>query len=109
MRGLISWLTTSLLRNYRNKRLPKPLVQAVKPRRLQRLLSNNLEPPIQIQSMTLSAKIITMHYAKPLKHAFGSLLFILTIAVSGSLVAVCAQEKSKSQPAAKKVANDAGR
>jgi hypothetical protein len=59
--------------------------------------------------MTLSAKIITMHYAKPLKHAFGSLLFILTIAVSGSLVAVCAQEKSKSQPAAKKVANDAGR
>ncbi len=50
-----------------------------------------------------------MHYAKTLKHAFGSLLFILAIAVSGSLMAVCAQEKSKSQPAAKKVANDAGR
>jgi len=57
----------------------------------------------------LSAKIITMHYAKPLKHAFESLLLILTIVVSGSLMAVSAQEKSKSQPAAKKVATDAGR
>ena len=50
-----------------------------------------------------------MHYAKTLGHGFTSLLFILAIAVSGSLMAVCAQEKSKSEPARNKVTNDAGR
>jgi hypothetical protein len=59
--------------------------------------------------MTPSTKVITMHDAKTLKHGFGSLLFVLAIAVSGSVMAVCAQEKSKSQPAAKRVATDAGR
>jgi hypothetical protein len=54
-------------------------------------------------------KVITMHHAKTLRHGFGSLLFVVAIAVSGSLMAVCAQEKSKSQPAAKRVASDAGR
>src|SRR2546425_8055083 len=59
--------------------------------------------------MTLSTRVINMHHAKTLKHGFVGLLFVIAIGISGSLMAVCAQEKSKSQPAAKKVVNDAGR
>jgi hypothetical protein len=50
-----------------------------------------------------------MCHAKTLRHGFASFLFLFAIAVSGSLMAVCAQENPKSEPAPKKVSNDAGR
>jgi hypothetical protein len=53
-------------------------------------------------------KVVTMDQAKTFKHGFVSLLFIVAVAVSGSPLAVSAQEKQKQEPAAKKVTN-AGR
>jgi hypothetical protein len=54
-------------------------------------------------------KVVTMHQAKTFKRGFASLLFIVAVAVSGSLLPVSAQEKQKEEPAARKVTNNAGR
>lgn len=46
-----------------------------------------------------------MHYTKTFRHGFGILLLLISIVVSGSLMMVCAQEKSKADPSAKQVSN----
>ena len=50
-----------------------------------------------------------MHYTKTFRHGFAVLLLLIAIAVSGSVMVVCAQEKSKAEPSAKQVSNDSGR
>jgi hypothetical protein len=54
-------------------------------------------------------RVVTMDHPKTFKNGFFSFLFIVAVAVSGSLLAVSAQEKQKKEPAAKKVTNNAGR
>ena len=49
-----------------------------------------------------------MHYPKTLRRGFASLLIFLVMAISGSLVALRAQENTMSEPAPKKVSNGAG-
>ena len=59
--------------------------------------------------MTPSTRMITMHYTKTFRHGFAILLLLISIAVSGSLMVVCAQEKSKNEASAKQVTNESGR
>ena len=50
-----------------------------------------------------------MHHTKTFTQGFAIVLFLISISVSGSLVTVRAQEKSKGEPSAKNASNEAGR